>query len=177
MGNDWDKDECIYTAQFSVNSFRASDTCQNGGKCTENRYTFKCLCPEGYTGSRCHGMCILHTPKHSRHSTHSNVCINSSVLSKVTMFSIDWWAHPIYQSHNDANGLPVYLKYKDPREYTPIFQNIGICDLNFWIFPLAFAKKTGIFWTFIKIFSNTVNLMVLEHFSESSTSIFSPNGI
>ena len=78
---------------------------------------------------------------------------------------------PIYMDLFYANGLAVYLKYKDPREYTPIFQNIGICDLNFWIFPLAFAK-TGIFWTFIKIFSNTVNLMVLKHFLESSTSIF-----
>ena len=63
---------------------------------------------------------------------------------------------PIYIDLVYANGLPVYLKYKDPREYTPIFQNIGICDLNFWISPLAF-DKTGIFLTFIKIFSNTVN--------------------
>ena len=52
---------------------------------------------------------------------------------------------PIYMDLFYANGLPVYLKYKDPREYTPIFQNIGICDLNFWIFPLAFAKKRAFF--------------------------------
>ena len=44
-------------------------------------------------------------------------------------------------------------------------------------FSLLLLQKTGIFWTFIKIFSNTVNLMVLKHFSESSTSIFWPNGI
>ena len=44
-------------------------------------------------------------------------------------------------------------------------------------FSLWLLQKTGIFWTFIKIFSNTVNLMVLKHFSESSTSIFWPNGI
>ena len=48
---------------------------------------------------------------------------------------------PIYMDLFYANVLPVYLKYKDPTEYTPIFQNIGIRDLNFWIFPLAFAKN------------------------------------
>ena len=48
---------------------------------------------------------------------------------------------PIYMDLFYANGLPVYLKYKDPRDYTPIFQNIGICYPNFWIFPLAFAKN------------------------------------
>ena len=48
---------------------------------------------------------------------------------------------PIYMDLFYAYGLPLYIKYKDPRESTPIFQNIGICDLNFWIFPLAFAKN------------------------------------
>ena len=48
---------------------------------------------------------------------------------------------PIYMDLFYANGLPVYLKYKDPREYTPIFQNIGICDLHFWIFPLLLQKR------------------------------------
>ena len=88
-----------------------------------------------------------------------------------------WNRHlPIYIDFFYAQGLPVYLRHNDPREYTPIFQNFGMCDLNFWIFLFAFAKN-GHFWTFIKIFSYTVNLMVLKHFSESSTFNFWPNGI
>ena len=60
---------------------------------------------------------------------------------------------PICMDSFYANGLPVYLKYKDPREYTTIFQNIGICDLNFWIFPFAFAKKRAFldfYYNFLK---------------------------
>ena len=52
---------------------------------------------------------------------------------------------PIYMDLFYANGLPVYLKYTDPRKYTPIFQHTGICDLKFWIFPFAFAKNGHFF--------------------------------
>ena len=51
---------------------------------------------------------------------------------------------PIYMDLFYVNGLPVYLKYKNPREYTPIFQNIGICDLIFG-FSLLHLQKMGIF--------------------------------
>ena len=57
---------------------------------------------------------------------------------------------PIYMDLFYAYGLPVYLKYKDPRDYTPIFQNIGICDLNFWIFPFGFCKKRAFIGLLLK---------------------------